>query len=147
MRTVWIISAVLLATAHETCAKEWKVFCMPDKHLDVGWAYLPQDALDQGYPGSVEDMQNLRSLRALFIRKMTASHPPAARYHWYFDAAWQLEQVNEALPDLMGDIRSLVNSGDFGYNPVYAHLHSMYHLSSFFPLKLKCSITSKCVHL
>ena len=38
-------------------AKDWKIFCMPEKHLDVGWSYLPAEAQDQGYPGSVEEYQ------------------------------------------------------------------------------------------
>lgn len=126
MRIAWFIAAALLAPAHEAGAKEWKVFCMPDKHLDMGWAYLPQDALDQGYPGSVEDFQSFCTLRSLFVRKVTEKHPPEARYHWFFDGAWQLEQAGKCLPGLMGDIRRLVNSGDFSYNPVYADLHSMY---------------------
>lgn len=126
MRIVWIISSLFLIQTVEARAKEWKVFCMPNKHLDVGWAYLPQEALEGGYPGSVEDMQNVVTLRALMVRKLTERHSAEARYHWFFDAAWQLEQASEYLPDLMGDIRRLVNSGDFGYNPIFAHLHSMY---------------------
>lgn len=126
MRIIAIIAPLLLGAATDACAKEWKVFCMPEKHLDVGWAYLPADALDQGYPGSVEDFQNLITIRALFLRRATEKFPPEARYRWVFDAAWQLEQAGRHLPSRMDEIRRLVNSGEFAYNPLYAHLHSMY---------------------
>ena len=126
MRIITIIVPVLLGVANEACAKDWKVFCMPEKHLDVGWAYLPADAIDQGYPGSVEDFQNFITLRALFMRGATQKFPADARYRWTFDAAWQLEQARKYLPSQMPEIRRLVNCGEFAYNPIYAHLHSMY---------------------
>ena len=59
-------------------------------------------------------------------RSLTAKYPPEAQYHWFFDAAWQLEQVQKYLPNRMNEIRGLVNSGQFGYNPLNAHHHSMY---------------------
>jgi len=126
MRNVWIIAAMLLPLAGEACGTEWKVFCMPAKHVDVGFNYLPAEAQDEGYPGSVEDFQNLITIRALMARSLTGKYPPEAQYHWFFDAAWQLEQVQKYLPNRMSEIHRLVNSGQFGYNPIIAHHHSMF---------------------
>ncbi|MCA1584929.1 MAG: hypothetical protein LC791_09215 [Acidobacteria bacterium] len=114
-------------------AKEWKVFCLPEKHLDVGWSYLPADALDQGYPGSVEEFQNFSLARAIFIRDHTNQnpsdaryrYPPDARFRWFVDAAWQIEQLQKYNPRLIPKLRQLINDGEFSYNPMYANLHTM----------------------
>ena len=37
MKSVWMIAAMLLPLANEACGTEWKVFCMPAKHVDVGF--------------------------------------------------------------------------------------------------------------
>ncbi|MCH5374895.1 MAG: hypothetical protein JJ992_13045, partial [Planctomycetes bacterium] len=126
MRTIGIVAALLLSMASESTGAEWKVFCMPAKHVDVGFNYLPAEAQEEGYPGSVEDFHNIITIRALMARSLTMKHPPEAQYRWFFDAAWQLEQMQKYLPKRMDEIRWLVNSGQFGYNPIHAHHHSMY---------------------
>ena len=87
---------------------------------------MPAEALDQGYPGSLEDFHNLISLRTLYVSGVTKEYPPEARYKWYFDAAWQIEQIAKYLPGWMSEFRELVNTGQFSYNPIYANLHSGY---------------------
>ena len=47
----------------ESIGTEWKVFCMPAKHVDVGFNYLPAEAQEEGYPGSVEDFHNIITIR------------------------------------------------------------------------------------
>jgi hypothetical protein len=106
-------------------ANDWKIFCMPEKHLDVGWSYLPADALDQGYPGSVEEYQVFSLARTLKVREETERYPHDAQYRWFIDAAWQLEQAEKYQPDLIPRLRQLVNAGEFGFNPIYANLHTM----------------------
>jgi alpha-mannosidase len=106
-------------------AKDWKVFCLPEKHLDVGWSHLPADALDQGYPGSVEEFQNFSLARTLFVRERTARYPRDAQYRWFVDSAWQIEQLRKYNPRLIPKLRQLINDGEFGYNPMYANLHTM----------------------
>lgn len=126
MNRSWMIAAMLLFLAGKAGGTEWKVFCIPAKHVDVGFNYLPAEAQEEGYPGSVEDFHNVITIRALLVRSLTAKYPPEARYRWFFDAAWQLEQMQKYLPKRMDEIRWLINSGQFGYNPLHAHYHSMY---------------------
>ena len=126
MKTSSVVATLILSLVAESIGAEWKVFCMPAKHVDVGFSYLPAEAQKEGYPGSVEDLHNIITIRALMVRSLTEKYPPEARYHWFFDAAWQLEQVQKYLPNRMNEIRWLVNSGQFGYNPLNAHYHSMY---------------------
>ncbi|MGH9661573.1 MAG: glycosyl hydrolase-related protein [Bryobacteraceae bacterium] len=119
------IPVLILALYSLGYAKDWKVFCLPEKHLDVGWSHLPADALDQGYPGSVEEFQNFSLARAIFIRDHTSQYPPDARYRWFVDSAWQIEQLQKYNPRLIPKLRQLINDGEFSYNPMYANLHTM----------------------
>jgi len=86
------IPVLVLALYSLGYAKDWKVFCIPEKHLDVGWSFLPADALDQGYPGSVEEFQNFSFAQAMFIHDRTTHDsrevfPPEARFRWFVDSA------------------------------------------------------------
>ena len=139
MKSLWMIAVMLLPLANEAGGTEWKVFCMPAKHVDVGFNYLPAEAQEEGYPGSVEEFQNLITIRALMARSLTAKYPPEAQYHWFFDAAWQLEQMQKYLPKRTDEIRRLVNSGQFGYNPLHAHHHSMYLTNEQLMRLMTCS--------
>jgi hypothetical protein len=125
MKPIIVLSLTLWLTAGTGFTKDWKVFCMPEKHVDVGWSHLPMEALDQGYPGSVEEWQVFSLAQALFIRKHTAQYPVEAQYRWFFDNGWQLEQAKKFRPDLYPAMRQLVNQGEFGYNPIYANLHTV----------------------
>ena len=139
MRAISVIATIFLSMTTESIGAEWKVFCMPAKHVDVGFNYLPAEAQEEGYPGSVEDFQNLITIRALMATSLTAQYPPEAQYHWFFDAAWQLEQMQKYLPKHMEEIRRLVNSGQFGYNPIHAHHHSMYLTNEQLMRLMSCS--------
>jgi hypothetical protein len=126
MRIALRIGLLLVLTSGMCWGRDWKIYYMPNKHLDVGFIALPQDALDQRYPGSLEDFQNFVVLRALYVRKGTEEFPAEARYKWYFDGAWQLEQIAKDLPSLMDELQQLVNTRCFSYNPIYANLHTLY---------------------
>ncbi len=125
MRSKMVLSAALWLGAGLAPAKDWKVFCLPEKHLDVGWSFLPADALDQGYPGSLQEWQVFSLARALAVREWTMRLPADARFRWFIDAAWVLEQAEKYQPRLMPELRRLVNEEEFGYNPIYANLHTM----------------------
>ncbi len=124
------IPVLVLALCSLGYAKDWKIFCLPSKHLDVGWSYLPANALDQGYPGSVEEFQNFSFAQAMFIHGRTTqdsreAFPPEARFRWFVDSAWQIEQLQKYNPRLIPKLRELINGGEFSYNPMYANLHPM----------------------
>jgi hypothetical protein len=126
-RTAILLSSLLLALGGSGYAKDWKVFCLQEKHLDVGWSYLPAEALDQGYPGSVEEFQVFALARAMYVQGYTTQqrYPTDARYKWYVDSAWQIEQMEKYNPQLIPKLRQLINDGEFSYNPMYANLHTM----------------------
>ncbi|MCI0540589.1 MAG: hypothetical protein L0Z50_35765, partial [Verrucomicrobiales bacterium] len=129
-RTAILLSSLLLALGGSGYAKDWKVFCLQEKHLDVGWSYLPAEALDQGYPGSVEEHQVFALARAIYVQEHTNHryrqlYPVDARYKWYVDSAWQIEQMEKYHPQLIPKLRQLINDGEFSYNPMYANLHTM----------------------
>jgi alpha-mannosidase len=117
----------LLFLASTSYAKEWKVYLVQEKHLDVGWSYLPADALDQGYPGSEEEFQTFALGRALWVQGYTTefNYPADSRYRWFVDSAWQIEQAQKYQPQMIPKLRELINSGEFSYNPMYANLHTM----------------------
>jgi len=121
------VLVVLLALTIAGQAKDWKIYCLQEKHLDVGWSHLPADAADQGYPGSVEEFQNFSLARAMYVQAFTTEfqYPPDARYKWYVDSAWQIEQLEKYNPQAIPKLRQLINEGEFSYNPMYANLHTM----------------------
>jgi len=130
------IPVLVLALCSLGYAKDWKIFCLPSKHLDVGWSHLPAEALGQGYPGSVEEYQVFSLARALQMRALTTLdasptrvypgvYPQDGQYRWFVDAAWQIEQLEKYRPDLFPKLRQLINEGAFSYNPIYANLHTL----------------------
>ena len=126
-RTAILLSSLLMALSGSGYAKDWKVFCVQEKHLDVGWSYLRRKHLTRATRGLVEEFQVFLLALAMYVQGHTTQHryPTDARYKWYVDSAWQIEQMEKYHPQLMPKLRQLINDDEFSYNPMYANLHTM----------------------
>ncbi len=116
----------LALCAGEAWAKEWKVYCLPERHLDVGWSFLPADAPGQAYAGSIEENHNFVLGQAMLMHRDFAHVlSPEARPRWFVDSAWQIEQLEKWDQAAFPVLRRLINSREFAYNPMYANLHTL----------------------